>query len=212
MLPKTKCNCSNSCTCKDEILKAKKFVKNLKNKNKFSKKQRDTFSVVHFDLRGSTKLMRKDPLVSITNMLLHNKMCRNIVEKNQGTVIKELGDAIIVVFKSTALACECAIKIIRNLKKHGGGIKTKVTIASGTLWTIKTTNEDDVYGIPVNMCTRMSTHAQENCIIFEENAYVSVQNWLLDDKKIKFKKVTRNGKNIRLNDFGPTPMRKIIVS
>ncbi len=212
MRPKTKCNCSNSCTCKDEIIKAKNFVINLKKKNKFSKKQRDTFSVVHFDLRGSTKLMRRDPQTSITRMLLHNKMCRNIVEKNQGTVIKELGDAIMVVFKSTALACECAIKVIRNLKKYGGGIKTKVTIASGTLWKIKTTTEEDVYGIPVNMCTRMSTHAQENCILFEENAYVAVQNWLSDDKKIKFRKVSNKGEDLDLNDFGPTPMRKIIVS
>ena len=212
MQTKRKCNCSNSCNCKDEIDKAKKFVKNLKNKNKFSKKQRDTFSVVHFDLKGSTKLMRKDPLVAISRMLLHNKMCRNIVEKNNGVVIKELGDAILVTFKGSGLACECAIKVIRNLKRHGSGIRTKVTVASGTLWKIKTTSEDDVYGVPVNLCTRMSQYAKEDCVLFEENAYVAVDNWLSDEKNIGYVKVKSKGKDRKLNDFGYTPMRKIIVN
>lgn len=211
MQPKRKCNCLNSCNCKDEIDNAKKFVKNLKKKNKFSKKQRETYSVVHFDLKGSTKLMRKDPIESISKMLLHNKMCRNIVEKNDGTIIKELGDAILVTFKNSGLACECAIKVIRNLKKHGSGIRTKVTVASGTLWKIKTALEYDVYGIPVNLCTRMSQYAKEDCILFEEDAYVSVDNWLSDEKKIKYVKVKCLGEDVKLNDFGPTPMRKIIV-
>ena len=34
------------CNCKDQVVNAKTFVKNLKKRNKFSKKQRDTFSVV----------------------------------------------------------------------------------------------------------------------------------------------------------------------
>ena len=207
-----KCNCSNSCTCKDEICKAKKFVADLKTKNKFSEKQRNSFSVVHFDLKGSTKLMRKDPITAITKMLLHNKMCRNVIEKNDGTVIKELGDAILVTFKGPGVACECAIKVIRNLKKHGGEIRTKVTVASGTLWMIRTTTEDDIYGVPVNQCTRMSQHAKEDCILIEENVYVSVQNWLSHEKNIKYHKVKSNSEDITLIDFGPVPMRKIIVN
>ena len=212
MQSKRKCNCIKSCNCKDEIDKAKKFIKNLKTKNKFSKKYRDTLSIAHFDLKGSTKLMRTDPMTAISKMLLHNKMCRNIVEKNHGIVIKELGDAILVTFKNSEMACECAIKVIRNLKKHGAGIRTKVTVASGTLWRIQTTKEEDVYGVPVNLCTRMSQHAKEDCVLFEENAYVTVENWLSDEKNIKYCKVKCKGEDLKLNDFGSTPMRKITVN
>lgn len=221
MQSSSNCICSNDNNCKNEINNAKKFVENIlsHNKNAFTDK-RDAFTVAHFDLKGSTKLMRHDPHAAITKMLLHNKMCSNIIKKNNGTVIKELGDAVMVTFKNPGLACECAIKIIRNLKKHGNGIRTKVTVASGTLWNIKTTGENDVYGIPVNLCNRMSKHAKENCILFEENAYVSIQNWLLNDKKIQYRKVKCvekafevkcKGDDVVLNDFGPTPMRKIIV-
>lgn len=212
MQSKHKCSCANSCNCRYEILQAKTFVKNLKKNKRFSKNQRDTFSVVHFDLKGSTKLMRKEPLTAIDNMLLHNKMCRNIVEKNGGTVIKELGDAVMAIFKNSGLACECAIKVIRNLKKHGGGIHTKVTVGSGTIWNIKTAKEGDVYGVPVNLCTRMSAHATEDCILFEENAYGLVHDWLSDEKKIRFVKVKSKGEDLKLRDFGSVPMRKIIVN
>ena len=107
--------------------------------------------------------MRKDSDAAITRMLTHNKMCRNIVEKNKGLVIKELRDAILAIFKNPGLSCECAIKVIRNLKKHGNGICTKVTLGSGTIWKIKTTKEEDVYGVPMNLCTRMSTYAKCPC-------------------------------------------------
>jgi len=208
MKTKHRRRCSRTCDCKDEISRAKKFVGNLK----LTKDKRGTFSIVHFDLKGSTKLMRKEPIKSITRMLLHNKMCRNVVEKNGGFVFKELGDAILVRFKGEGEACECAIKVIRNLKRHGGGMRTKVTVASGTLWKVKTDAKEDVYGVPVNLCNRMSKHAQENRILFEESSYVAVQNWLSDEKRVRFVRVKHGGKDPELDDFGRTPLRKIIVN
>jgi class 3 adenylate cyclase len=214
MKSQSNCHCSNDNNCKDEINKAKKFV------NKLGRDDRDTYTVAHFDLKGSTKLMQADAYSAITKMLLHNKICRNIIEKNDGTIIKELGDAVMVTFKGTGKACECAIKIIRNLKKHEKEIRTKVTISHGTLWNIKTTNDDDVYGEPVNRCTRMSKYAKEDCILFEEKAYTTIQYYLQDDTHIKYRKVKCNkkdrkvecdGNDIILDDFGSTPMRKIIV-
>ena len=214
MKKQKECHCSNDDNCKEEIDKAKKFVKKL------TREDRNTYTIAHFDLKGSTKLMRADAYEAITKMLLHNKICRNIIQKNRGKVIKELGDAVMVRFKSTGKACECSIKIIRNLKKHEKKIKTKVTVSHGTLWNIKTAKEDDVYGEPVNRCTRMSKYAKENCVLIEEDAYEAVHLYLKDQKNIKFQKVVCDkkkskvecdGKDIVLDDFGVTPMRKIVV-
>ena len=200
-------NCSDSCDCKEEVTKAKAFISNLKKRDKFSQKQRDSYSVVHFDLKGSTRQMRKNPTKTITHMLLHNKMCRNIVEKNGGITVKELGDAIMVSFKTPGNACECAIKVIRNLRRHGGGIHTKVTVGSGTMWKIRTANEDDIYGVPVNLCTRMSKYAKEDQILFEEKMYTQLHDWLVEEKKIKFGRAHSN----KLRDFGDVSMRRITV-
>lgn len=214
MKSQSNCHCSNDDNCENEINKAKKFV------NKLGRKDRNTYTVAHFDLKGSTKLMQSDAYSAITKMLLHNKICRNIIEKNDGKVIKELGDAVMVTFNGTGKACSCAIKIIRNLKKHEKDIRTKVTISHGTLWNIKTTKEEDVYGEPVNRCTRMSKYANEDCILFEEKAYLTIQLFLQDEKNINYRKVKCNkedpkvecnGNDIVLDDFGTTPMREIIV-
>ena len=214
MKSKNNCHCSNDDNCKNEVDKAIKFVTRL------TRNDRNTYTIAHFDLKGSTKLMRADALEGITKMLLHNKICRNIIEKNKGKVIKELGDAVMVRFKTTGKACECSIKIIRNLKKYEKNIKTKVTISHGTLWNIKTDKMDDVYGEPVNRCTRMSKYAKESCVLIEESAYESIQLYLQDQKNIKYQKVVCeknnskvecDGKDIVLDDFGITPMRKIIV-
>ena len=207
--------CSDSDDCKPEVDNARKFVKRL------SRDDRGTYTVAHFDLKGSTKLMRADAIEAIGKMLLHNKICRSIAEKNKGKVIKELGDAVMVRFKTTGKACECSIKIIRNLKNHEKKIKTKVTISHGTLWNIKTTNEDDIYGEPVNRCARMSKYAKENCILIEESAYEAVKLYLKDQKNIRYQKITCpeknpkiecDGNDIVLDDFGVTPMRKIVIT
>ncbi len=201
----SKCNCANGHNCKDEIDKAKKFVNNIIPK-------RDIYTVAHFDLKGSTKKMIHEPYDTITSMLLHNEMCRKIIEQNNGKIIKELGDAVMVTFKNSGMACECAIKVIRNLQRYGQGLCTKVTIASGTVWSIKTHGVSDVYGVPVNLCNRMSKHAIQDCILFEEDSYFAIKDWLVDDKKIQYRKIRKKGKDLELLDFGRLPMRKIIIN
>lgn len=214
MKSSSSCHCSSDDNCENEIKKAQRFV------SKLDRNDRKTYTVAHFDLRGSTKLMQADDYTAITKMLLHNKICRNIIEKNNGKVIKELGDAVMVTFNGTGRACACAIKIIRNLKKHQQDIHTKVTISHGTLWNIKTTKEDDVYGEPVNRCARMSKYANEDCILFEETASDTIKLYLEDELNIKYRKVKCNknnpkvecdGDNIVLDDFGTTPMQEILV-
>ena len=199
------CQCANDNNCKKEIDTARTFVNKLPRK-------RNIYAVAHFDLKDSTKKIRKKPYKTITEMLLHNKMCRNIIEQNKGQVIKELGDAVMVRFKNSGMACECAIKVIRNLKKYGKGICTKVTVASGTIWDIKTHIEDDAYGVPVNLCSRMSKHTKLDCILFEEDSHTAISNWLHDDKRIKYYKVKDKGKDVDLLSFGFFPMRMIKVN
>lgn len=161
---------------------------------------------------GSTRKMMGRPYDTITDMLLHNRMCGNIIRRHGGIVVKELGDAVMAFFKTEGEACECAIRVIRNLKMHGRGIRTKVTVASGTVWKSNTHRGDDVYGLPVNICNRMSKHAKEDCVLMREISYVYVQNWLHRDKDIRFVKVKKLGKDVDLDDFGPTPMRRIVVA
>lgn len=167
----------------------------------------DIYAVAHFDLTRSTKEMQIDQEKTITKMLIHNKICRNLIEENGGTVIKELGDAVLATYPNAPKACQCALNVIHNFKKYGKDIVTKVTITAGTLEKIKTAKEPDVYGVPVNLCNRMSKYASPDSIVIEEKRYEDIKSWLSKDKRIKF----CNPKKVKLVDFKPTIIRKITL-
>ena len=192
-----KVNSFDSCYPK-KINESRKYVKELKRSS-------GIYAIAHFDLIGSTKKMKKDQARTITEMLTHNKICRSLIKENNGIVIKELGDAVLVTFLNTPKACQCALNVIHNFKKYGKGILTKVTITAGTIEKIKTTNEPDVYGVPVNLCTRMSKYARKNSIIVENKRSEDIKSWLPRDKRIKFSPP----ENVEVNDFGDIEILKI---
>ena len=192
--------CSTNENCKKEVIDAKKFAKKVK-------RQKNIHTVAHFDLPKSTQKMIDNPHDTITEMITHNKICRNIIEKNNGKIIKELGDAVLATFKNSGIACECAIKVIRNLKNHGSGMQTKVTITTGTIETVTTDKKDDIYGIPVNLCNRMSKHAKVDSILIEDSRYRPIKDWLQGARNIIYCKSNTE----RLNDFGDVCLRKIMV-
>ena len=186
------------------------YKKQLKNIPKFVnslKRKKDLYAVAHFDLPRSTQAMKLDQPKTITKMLTHNQYCRKIVEKNRGTVIKELGDAVLATFQNAPLACECALKVIHNFKKYGNGIHTKVTITAGTIEKISINNKPDVYGLPVNLCNRMAKYAKIDSILIEESRFKEIKYWLPNNKKIKFCKP----KEEQLLDFGYVNLRKITL-
>jgi hypothetical protein len=183
-----------------KIKEYQKYVKNLKREKKI-------YAVAHFDLPSSTVQMRKNQPKAITRMLIHNKICRGIIEENNGNVIKELGDAVLATFSNTPSACECALKVIYNFKQSKLGITTKVTITAGTIEKILTANKSDVYGLPVNLCNRMAKEACANSITIEESRYQEVKYGLPQDPKIRFGR----SRNATLADFGRVKLRQITL-
>jgi class 3 adenylate cyclase len=125
--------------------------------------------IVHFDLPNSTEEIVLHPHNTITKMLKHNKICTQIIKKYGGRPIKELGDAVLAEFMTVAQAILCAKEAISYLKKSKCKICTKVSITLGRIEKIKTRKEPDIYGIPVNLCSRMSEEVDSESIIIEES-------------------------------------------
>lgn len=149
--------------------------------------------------------MSKNQEETITEMLNHNRICRNLIEENNGTVIKELGDAVLATFQNAPKACQSALNIIHNFKKYGTGFCAKVTITAGTIEKIKTSKEPDVYGVPVNLCDRLSKYTSKDCIIIEESKYQDIKSWLDIDSRIRYGR----SQQVDVTDFGVEKIRKI---
>ena len=163
-------------------------------------------AIAFFDLPGSTKVMKSDPHVAVPRMILHNSLCRAIIGLNGGTIVKELGDGLMVRFGNAGDAVGCAIKVINNLRDHGGGVCTKVTVAFGTLWDVENSSgEPDVYGTPVHVSSRMERHAVENTIVIDEKDKESIVEWF---ERRKFKIRPLSGK---LKDYPDRKLYRILV-
>ena len=136
-------------------------------------------AIAFFDLPGSTRVMKKDPHVAVPRMILHNSLCAAIIRLNEGTIVKELGDGLMVRFVNAGDAVVCAVKVIRNLRKHGNGVCTRAAVAFGTLWDVRNASgEPDVYGTPVRASSRMEGHAAENATVIDGKDRGFILEWI----------------------------------
>ena len=174
----------NRCICENQ----KEIIEQAKIKVKKLKHEHYIATVAQFDLPRSTCKMIKRQNPTINTMLKHNQICTDIIEKNGGRVIKELGDAVLATFPSMTEACICSINVICNLKRFGNGLSTKVTITYGSIDEVITRTEPDVYGQSVNLCNRMSKWAVENTVILEKDHLKELERYLPHDPKIKISK------------------------
>ena len=163
-------------------------------------------AIAFFDLPGSTKMMKSDPHMAVPRMILHNAMCRAIIRLNKGTIVKELGDGLMVRFDNAGYAIRCAVRVIKNLQEHGGGVCTKVTVAFGTIWDVRNSSgEPDVYGTPVHVSSRMERHALKNTIVIDEKDRESIVEWF---ERRKFRIRPLRGK---LKDYPNRKLYRILV-
>ena len=139
-------------------------------------------------------------------MLLHNSMCRVIIESNVGTVVTELGDGLMAHFGNMGVAASCAHKVVLNLLLHGGPIRTKASIAVGTVWKIKSRHGGyDVHGTPVHIGARMSEHARKNTLLIDEKEKKAVIEWL------GHAGIVARSEEIEMRNYGPTKVCGISV-
>ena len=139
-------------------------------------------------------------------MLHHNIICLMIIESNNGRVIKELGDGMMVRFEDVGTAVTCAVQVTRCLREHVGRMRTRASVACGTLWDVKNSRGDqDVYGPPVHMSQRMSEHAIEDTILIEGREKEIVVGWLEGSKLVV--KLSRS----KIRDYPRIRMYRIFV-
>ena len=88
----------------------------------------------------------------------------------------------------------------------GGAIRTKVSIAVGTVWKIEGRHGGyDVYGTPVHTSARMSEHARKNTILIDEREKKAVIEWL------GHADIVARSEEIELRSYGPTKVCRISV-
>jgi class 3 adenylate cyclase len=133
-----------------------------------------------FDLVGSTRRKIDEGHRSGTVAALqHNAVCGRIGSEFAGTVIKSLGDGVLMTFSSSRNAILAALNITVGLNRFTD-LQTKIGLTVGSIEHIEVLNLPDIAGAAVDRCARLQATAEAGEIVVDEPFFQSVQTHLSD--------------------------------
>jgi len=160
------------------------LVASLQQRVKETKGRRATKIVAMFDLASSTSMkLLEGHTIGTKTALLHNLICREIVNRYGGSVIKELGDGVLVSFGDCLNACLAAIDIKTAIHKQNKFL-TKGGMTIGEVEELEIAGIRDMLGASVDRCARIASTAVAGQILMDSALYDGVSSFLKDHQNI----------------------------
>ena len=108
----------------------------------------------------------------------HNSLCRQIAEKFEGEVVKEMGDGILIKFDEPENACRAAVNIQKAMQELG--LHSKGAITLGTIEEVTISGYPDILGAPVDLCARLEKFAHTQQILVDSTLHDAALSILKD--------------------------------
>lgn len=161
---------------------------------------RQLAAIMFTDIVGYTALMGNDEQKAFELLRQNREIQKPIIEEFGGRWIKELGDGVMVSFSSVSHAVYAAIKIQQSCQASGS-FELRIGIHQGEV----VFENDDVFGDPVNIASRLQSLAPPSGIYVSK----SVQKDIANKTNIQFEYVgTERLKNVK----EPVEVFKIITA
>lgn len=181
------------------------LVKSFQQKVNETRGTKTTKVVAMFDLTSSTSMkLLEGHTIGTRAALLHNLICREIVSKYGGSVIKELGDGILVSFGDSLNACLAAVDFKTAICKQSKFL-TKGGLTIGEVEELKIGGIRDLLGAPVDRCARITSTALPGQILVDSVLYNGVLSFLKDEQNI----CIGPPETVNLKDIGPVVTREL---
>lgn len=142
-------------------------------------------AILFTDVKSSSKLWARHKDSMLSALTAHERIVRKCVKAFCGFLVKSIGDAFMIKFKSMEPAILCAIAIQKLLQKHPvqfkgstDKIELRIGIAYGDLESktsiIQNHKLKDFYGLTVNLASRMESKVSPvNGLAFAANGVSS---------------------------------------
>lgn len=132
--------------------------------------KRQKTAIMMTDIVGFSKAMGADEAGMYKKLQIHNDMVRNQIVRNRGTVIKTIGDAFMVKFRSATNTVQCAMDIQKAIGDYN---KTKTPedqfhVRIGCHMGEVMVTGNDVFGDGVNIAARIEPKADADGIMVSE--------------------------------------------
>lgn len=134
-------------------------------------------TVMFTDIVGfSTKASQKMLLDTMTLLAVHDKLLVPIFRKYDGTLIKKIGDALMIRFDDAMKACNAGREMQAELfafnKRSKEKIFVRIGINTGTVFI----KNEDVFGEAVNIAARMENLAKPGRIFITDSTHEKLNN------------------------------------
>ena len=121
-----------------------------------------------------------------------DSICYSLFKKHEGKIIKKIGDAFLVTFKSATEAVLCGVSLQNSFQmynkqhKKQNPINVRVALHSGEVLH----RNGDIYGDVVNTAARVESITKANHVVFSETVYTAmnkneIDSMYLGPKKLK---------------------------
>ena len=158
-------------------------------------------TIMFTDMKGFTSRTSIHTRKELEDLLdCQQKMIRPIFSEFNGKVVKTIGDAFMVVFESPTNAVLCGIKIQEDLLKYNSTIhkddqmEIRIGINSGEV-NIK---DEDYFGEPVNIASRIESISEPNEVYFSDSVYLSMNKNEIPSAEVGIKHLKGIPDNIKV--------------
>ena len=139
--------------------------KEYKEGPELQKKSGPVPTMVFTDVVGSSKMWSDDPITMIGQLEAHHKLVDTIAQKNNGWIVKTIGDAFMVYFEQSDYSLFNAIKFSKELILSEKAYNLRVGICQGHMdektYSIQKVELKDFFGNAVNSASRMESKVSE---------------------------------------------------
>lgn len=150
-------------------------------------------TILFTDLKDSTSLYETvGDANAYGQVRRHFELLTQVISKNNGAVVKTIGDAVMAVFHSPEYGLRAALQIQQNVSEFNGKaedeIVLKIGLYSGPAIVVNSNDRLDYFGSTVNMAARIQGQGRGDDIILSAE-YMSQYSLseLIASKKVDFK-------------------------
>ena len=141
--------------------------------------ERRLAAIMAADIAGYSRLMGDDESGTLVALKLHLKeLIDPEIDRNNGRVVKLMGDGFLAEFPSAVNALLCAVEIQRGLSERNLGVpKTRqISYRIGINVGDVIVDGDDIHGDGVNIASRLEALAEPGTICVSASVYDQVKN------------------------------------
>ena len=133
-------------------------------------------NILFTDIVGYSKLTGKDQSLALELLNEHDEIIEPIINRNNGKIIKRIGDAIVAIFDDSKGIIQTSVEIQQSLKNRNNRNQKsrKINIRVGLHYGNIKINDEEIYGLGYDLASEIEPIAEFGGIALSKDLYSQV--------------------------------------